>query len=45
VSPQAWPQGGYSTPWGVPVTGSPYNGSAAPPTGQVPGTVYYGHVW
>lgn len=42
---QAWPQGGYSTPWGVPVTGSTFNGAATPPTGQVPGTVYYGHVW
>jgi hypothetical protein len=45
ASTQAWPQGGYNTPWGMPVTGSTYNGPTAPPTGQVPGTVYYGNVW
>ena len=45
VSTQTWPQGGYNTPWGMPVTGSPYNGTTTAPTGQVPGTVYYGHVW
>jgi hypothetical protein len=45
VSTQAWPQGGYNTPWGMPVTGSTYNGTTTAPVGQVPGTVYYGHVW
>lgn len=36
VSTETWPQSGYITPWGVPATGY---------TGQVPGTVYYGHEW
>jgi len=46
ASTEAWPQGGYSTPWGMPVTGSNYyDGSTVAPTGQVPGTVYYEHVW
>lgn len=44
-STQTWPQGGYNTPWGVPVTGNTYNGSSTAPTSQVPGTVYYGNVW
>jgi len=41
----AWPQGGYSAPWGVPESGSHGYGATTGQTGLVPGTVYYGYEW
>ena len=45
VSTDAWPQGGYSAPWGMPPTGGYVSGSPAGQPGPVPGTIYYDTNW
>jgi hypothetical protein len=42
---ETWPQGSYISPWGIPATGNPYNGSPVENTGQAPRTIYYGDGW